>query len=191
MSENNEKRLFVALNLPDNIKSDLTKVIEILQNKTPGVKWVKPAGMHITLQFLGNIDEAKEEIIKESLSHLTGKFEEFIFKLDGLDAFPNTKRPRVIIVKCCQEKHNSATALQKSIGQEIFVRAGLKPESRPWRPHIALGRVKKQGWELYTNVNISDSKFMVKTFDLVQSFLKPTGAEYKILKRYNLRPFTK
>ena len=185
MSNKDKKRLFIALNLPEEIKDELSKIINILRHKLPGVKWVESEGLHITLHFLGNINATAETKTKEAMERLAGKFGVFEFELGGLGAFPNLDRPRVIFVECRQLVRNSAMALQKSLGQEILIRAEIKLNRRPWTPHITLGRVKSRKSPGSIHCPIPNTEFRVPTFDLMESVLRPSGAEYKIIEKFN------
>ena len=109
----------------------------------------------------------------------------FEFELSGLGAFPNLDRPRVIFVECRQLGRNSAMALQKSLGQEILIRAEIKLNRRPWTPHITLGRVKSRKSPGSIHCPIPNTEFRVPTFDLMESVLRPSGAEYKIIEKFN------
>lgn len=70
-----KKRLFIAINLPDNIKSDLTVWLKdfIRHNQNQPIKWVKPEGLHLTLHFLGYLDEEKEKQVREMLRQIAGQ----------------------------------------------------------------------------------------------------------------------
>ncbi len=188
MSNAPKKRLFIALNLPLDIKDELVNKIKILRHQVGGVKWVNPEGLHITLHFLGNLDSNTENIIKEAMEHLVGKFGTFQFKLGNINAFPNLDRPRVIFIECEQSGKNLALALHKSLGQEILIRAEIKLDERPWTSHITLGRVKGRGvtMKIPPDSPPLGSTFMVDTFDLMESDLKPIGAVYKIIEKFKL-----
>ena len=120
------------------------------------------------------------------MEHLVGKFGTFQFKLGGINAFPNLDRPRVIFIECEQSGKNLALALHGSLGQEILIRAEIKLDERPWTSHITLGRVRGVTMQIPPDPSPLSSTFTVDTFDLMESELKPTGAEYKIIEKFKL-----
>ncbi len=173
------KRLFLAINLPSNLKKEISNLIETLQTKNRGVKWVNPAGVHFTLHFLGEIEGKKEEEIKKIMVAVAKQFPRAQIQIGSIDAFPDLSQPRVIFLTAQQIGSRSLLALQKAVGRELE-RLGISLDQRPWRLHLTLGRVK--GRLNFTSAPIAKQirkPFTVASFELMSSVLKPTGAEYK------------
>ncbi len=87
-------RLFVALDLPEEVRQELRDLIERLSKVCPDARWVRPEGIHITLKFIGHVDAAKADSIRQALEPIrSDRPVEMQFR--GLGFFPNERRPRV------------------------------------------------------------------------------------------------
>ena len=173
------KRLFLAINLPFDLKKEIGNLIEALRTKNRGVKWVNSVGVHFTLHFLGEIEEKKEEEIKKAMTVVAKQFPPARIKIGQINAFPDLNQPRVIFLTAQQINGRSLPVLQENTGQELK-RLGIFLEERPWRLHLTLGRVK--GRFNFVTVPILRQirkSFFVDSFELMSSILKPAGAEYK------------
>lgn len=181
-------RSFIAINLPDQIKKELGFLIEKLKEKNPNknIKWVKPENIHLTLHFLGYLEQEKikevERIIQKSIISLKSTK----IELKDFGGFPNLEQPRVLFISC-QEVRNTLHNLQKKLGQELE-RIGLETDHRSWRIHLTMARLKTPLHLLVTNLNKLQLKsFEVKSIDLMKSELTPKGAIYSILKNFSLQ----
>jgi len=187
MNEQSKKRLFIALNLPQNIKDQVSDLINKLAKQNSGafIKWVKPKGLHLTLHFLGYLDKNQAEQVKLIMQSLGGKFGELQFSLGKVSAFPNLINPRVIFLECNQVNSKSVFKLQELLGEKL-IKLGIAIDKRPWKPHLTLGRVKGKCNLKITDYKFKTKEFSVKNFDLMQSRLTPKGAEYKRIINYRL-----
>ena len=92
-------RSFIAIELPEEIKTSLEQVQQILKSGDPGcAKWVDPAGMHLTLKFLGNVGEDTVDYILKSMEEACKGISSFNLELKNLGAFPNLRRVQVVWV---------------------------------------------------------------------------------------------
>lgn len=188
---NEKKRLFIALNTPPEVKKKIADLLDELR-KIGGenVKCVSADNLHITLHFIGYADNELMEKIKEALNGISGKFGKMEFELGRIGAFPHMDRPRVIFLECKQTNGDSVFKLQKKLGEELN-KIGIKTDSRLWTPHITLGRVKDNHEDYaelssgYPGLN-SAKKFIINSFELMESKLTPHGAEYKEIMGYKL-----
>jgi len=180
MDNQSKKRLFIALNIPKQVKQELIKVIEKLQVKNRGVKWVKADGLHLTLHFLGSLDENLTEQVKLSMQSFQGKFNQLQFQLGKINAFPNLTRPRVIFIECKQVDSKSVFKLQELLCEKL-IKLGIGVDRRSWKPHLTLGRVKVPGdFRISSVLSFKlGTSFSIDSFELMQSTLNPGGAEYK------------
>ena len=187
MTGNDRKRLFMALNLPREIKEKLAVYLEDLARQNQGVKWVNSEGLHLTLHFLGYLDERKTEEVKSMMGGLEGKFGEMNFSLKRLDAFPNLARPRIIFLEARQTGDQSVFDLQKMLGLGL-IKLKIDIDDRPWRSHLTLGRVKLPGQDirLQQDLKILPVDFSVSSFELMESELTPAGARYKKVASFKL-----
>ena len=137
-------RTFVAIDISDEARSNLDEVIDELKPRVAGVKWVRSKGIHLTLKFLGNVPESMISSIGSVLEETSGRVKPFDVSVNSLGAFPNPRRARVIWVGL-DEPTGNLSALAKNIdrGMETL---GFEPESREFRPHLTIGRVRKSGF---------------------------------------------
>lgn len=181
------KRLFIALNLPKEIKTKLSEVIIKLQSENNLIRCVNPETPHITLNFLGNLDKKTEEQVKLVMQSMSGKFNEVYFKLGKINAFPNLRQPRTIFLECLQLKSNSIARLHELL-KEKFKSIGLPADNKLWRSHITLARVKESCQiKLPDDLSgLEGKEFSINTFELMESELKQSGAEHKTVMSFKL-----
>ncbi|MBN2136115.1 MAG: RNA 2',3'-cyclic phosphodiesterase [Acidobacteria bacterium] len=184
-------RLFIAIPLPDKIIKSVSEIQYSLKKRSEtAVKWVNPKSIHITLKFLGEVEESTVPTITNSLSKIEVPFHSLDLSLNNIGFFPNPKRPRVIWVGLKGDTENTALLadrIDKSLAKE-----GFEPESRPFKPHLTLGRFK-DNYRLNALLSkveeispVSSDIFTSSDFHLYQSILKPSGAEYKVLNSFPL-----
>lgn len=141
--ENSTVRVFIALDLPAATKFPLSRAIAELQRAIPsGVRWVDPAGIHLTLKFLGDIEAGRIEPVLDAMGQGAGEFgaAALSLRLSGLGVFPNLREPRVLWAGV---KGDLAALgrLQQGV-DESCAALGFARERRPFRPHLTLGRVR-------------------------------------------------
>ncbi len=186
MNNSIKKRLFIALNLPDKIKDELASLLKILKNNNPTVKWCQPEILHLTLHFLGYQEPKSENQIMAAMQNLSGKFSAMEFKLDKLGAFPNLFNPRVIFIACQQLNGDSVLNLQSQLAEKL-AELGLAVDKRSWQAHLTLGRAKDYAkFQLPVNLSLPSGKFIIDSFELMESELYSAGAKYKIVKSFKL-----
>lgn len=180
-------RLFWAVNLPDSVKADLGKLAEKLRVSNADAKWVEEHNLHLTLQFLGEVERHRlldiNAAVKAAVSHL----EPFRLNLGGLGAFPNYNRPRVLWVGVGGEL-DKVKDLHNKVGQALTT-IGFAPEERPFRPHLTLARFRSligveqlmQGVQQLRPHVQELGHFHVKSVDLMQSHLSSKGPKYSIV----------
>ena len=182
MSNIKKKRLFIALNLPAETKEAISNFVDNIRENWGGIRWISSLGLHITLHFLGEMTFEDEEEVRLSLQSLDYQFKELEFEIVKLGVFPNMNRPRIVYLACRQTNGNSIEKLQELIGFN-FVKLGIKIDEKKWKPHITIGRANGQ-IKASLPGEFEKIKFKATTFDLMEAFLKTTGAEYKKLASY-------
>jgi 2'-5' RNA ligase len=174
-------RSFIAIELPETVKSALAELQQELKKCGADIRWIKLASIHLTLKFLGNIEDKVVENIVKVIKGTCEKYSEFNLDIKGVGVFPNIKSPRVIWVGV-----NSNTAIS-GLQNEIeggMSSLGFERENRKFTPHLTLGRFRSyQGKaslvdkiESYkdTTFGIMD----VNSVSLIKSDLSPAGAKY-------------
>jgi 2'-5' RNA ligase len=183
-------RLFVALDFPDAVRKSLREFIARLKPACRGAKWVRPEVMHVTLKFIGEVSGEKLEPIRAALAtvHSSASVE---MQFRGLGFFPNERRPRVLW--CGVEASPNLTELAATIDRAL-VPVGIAAESRDFVPHLTLARFKPDTdarGELDALVRAAGElksydfgRTRETEFHLIESILKPAGAEYKRLESF-------
>lgn len=183
-------RLFIAVEISEEIKREIVKITDKFKEAGADVKWVRPEGMHLTLKFLGEVDETRKDKIVDILKPISKTKSPFIITFQGLGAFPDLKRPRVIWIGAEKGKEEL-----KNIAEEIegpLSEMGFSKEKREFSPHLTLGRVKsnrgiKELVSLLTGCNdLILSELNADKISLIQSILKREGSEYKSVVSCNL-----
>jgi 2'-5' RNA ligase len=178
-------RLFVALPLPDSVKRSL----EPLTRGLGDVRWLAPDQQHLTLRFIGEVDNGRLDEIAEALALVPGAPLEV--RLDGLGHFPLRGEPRVVWVGVA--KNPELVSLKRRIDRAL-AHAGLPAETRKFAPHVTLARIRGPlsrdrlaTWLMRHSLYRSEP-FPVSDFHLYSSWLKSAGAEHQIEASYELVP---
>ena len=178
-------RAFVAVDLEPQTVQKIAEAIAQLRPRMPGIRWLPPANFHLTLKFLGDIDEAKVAPIAAALERDLYPFSCFTINAKGLGVFPDLKRPRILWVGLVGGELNAlASRVEKAL-----VPFGFSAERRAFTPHLTVGRWrdfngswKDLGDEVEKWRGHDFGRSNVDEVILFQSVLKPEGAVYRPLK---------
>ncbi len=170
-------RTFLALEVSASVADYLSGVVDKLSKRTRDVKWVKRDAIHITLKFLGEIDEALVGKIKEALEPLGRRFTPFMVSLKELDAFPSRRRARVVMVRL-NKGADEMNAVYEAVEEGLTV-FDFEREARGYTAHITLGRAKTPGPFPDGDLPpLEKMDFRVDGIVLFKSTLAPGGAIY-------------
>lgn len=187
------KRAFVAINLPGEIREKLVKWQEI--HKNMDVRWTKKDSLHITLFFIGWIEDEKIKNISLRLKTIADNYQPFDIYLTEITVGPDEKNPRMIWAN-----GPVPDELKKLSGEitETMEKIVDRREIHPFKNHITLARKRgsrpiksgeprpiRAGIKLF-NEEIS-LKFRVENFELMESKLLRDGAEYRIIESFGLK----
>jgi RNA 2',3'-cyclic 3'-phosphodiesterase len=193
-------RAFVAVELPDDVLAHLGAVQRDLQKELgrveSAVRWVKPEGMHLTLQFLGDVPRAQLPDIEQALREAGAGARPTQVRTAGLGAFPNPNRARVIWIGL-EGDLQPLFDVERAIGRALTP-LGYRPD-KPFKPHLTLGRVREhiRPEEAAALAQVlllapaskrppNSSVFTADAVSLMQSTLQPGGAEYRELARIRI-----
>ena len=126
-------RLFVGLDLPDPVRM----VLGGIGSGVPGARWTPPGNLHVTLRFIGEVDETTADAIDVALSGIRAP--DFEMTLAGCGAFASGHRAHTLWTGV--ERGPALLHLQDKV-ESAVVRAGVAPEGRKYQPHVTLARLK-------------------------------------------------
>jgi 2'-5' RNA ligase len=179
-------RLFVALDLAEDVHSNLLNLVRELRPTGADLRWVRPEGLHLTLKFIGEVPEEKRGPIEEALRAVSSP-EPVELHFSGLGYFPNPRRPRVFWVGI--EASANLAPLAAAV-EAALAPLGIKPEKRAFVPHLTLGRFKTSNGLPRLQEKIAAlpatefGRQQTHVFHLYQSRLSPQGAQYTKLAEF-------
>src|ERR1041385_8554749 len=157
-------RLFTGLEIPKALGESLS----LLRGGLPGARWIDPENYHLTLRFIGDVDDD----IAQEIAWLLGKVRrrDFELRLAGLQSFGG-KRPRAVVASVASSQ--SVMELQAE-HERLMQRVGLEPEGRKYTPHVTLARLRDTSSRqvadyLATRAFIAPLPFEVSRFVLFSS----------------------
>lgn len=183
-------RTFIAIEIPEEIKKTLAAIESHLKYSQADVKWVKPEIIHLTLKFLGEIDEKKCEEVKALLDTVGKNNKLFEISLKDIGAFPSIDRPRVVWVGLDSGAKESAKIAGEV--EESFARIGFAKEIREFAAHLTIGRVRSSKNIASLKDKVLSYKFptiepqLVSSITLFKSTLTPEGPIYTKLHEAKL-----
>lgn len=187
-------RLFVGVDIGDAVRAEVTRVTQIISEKVeavetpPRITWVKPAALHVTLRFIGEIDDAGVPALCEQMAPPIF-VAPFAVEWRGLGAFPSVRHPRAlwlgVIDGGAQLGELEAEVTRRLVGTLDLV-------ARPLLPHLTLGRVKMAGtgvdWpKILRAVEVRGARSAVNCVTLYRSQLSQKGPHYTGLVSAPLR----
>jgi 2'-5' RNA ligase len=181
-------RCFIAIKMPDTLLTDIGQYIQQIKKLAPDVRWVKARSIHITLKFLGEIEENLLQQVVNELHPLKNLVEPFDLVVSGFGSFPSEKNPRVFWIGLEADVKNSLFTLHKWIDTKLES-LGFTKEKRRFSPHLTVGRVKRpQNYnKLYHFIERNPFPkriFKVEKVILMRSELNVAGAIYTPIEEY-------
>jgi 2'-5' RNA ligase len=176
-------RLFAAIELPERVRQSLA----MLSGGIPGARWVEPDSYHVTLRFIGEVDNGQAADIGAQLAELAAP--SFDLELSGIGQFNTGGRPRVVWVGV--QSSPALSHLARKIDRAIAA-AGLPPEDRNFAPHVSIARLRNAAMPrvaryLSEHALFRASIFTVKHFTLFESLQGNDRPVYVPLADYPLR----
>ena len=175
-------RLFVALEIPDDIRDRL----EELCMGVAGARWVEPENMHVTLRFIGDVDGAVCEDVVDAL--LAVRAPSLELTLERLGTFQQGSIAHTLWVGV--QRNDALLQLQSKV-ERALVAAGLSPERRRYTPHLTIARTKEAPVEHLASFIAEHepfrlAPFAVERFSLFSSFLSKNGVQYALEETFSL-----
>jgi RNA 2',3'-cyclic 3'-phosphodiesterase len=179
-------RLFVALDIPDDVRTALAVLAAKLRAVSPKARWARVEGLHVTLKFIGEASQEKAQAIKSALAPVPAR-NTFAMNFGSLGFFPNERRPRVLWAGVAAGPELAALAADV---ETALAALDLPREDRVFSPHLTLVRFDSpRGLDaLRAAIEKADplefGAATAREFHLYQSVLKPGGAEYTRLATF-------
>ncbi len=190
MNNENSLRLFIAVELSQEIKESIFGLAEGLFEVRTGLRLVSRENLHITMRFLGKADEKTARGAGRAMAEAVLPIEPFALRVRGTGVFPSTGRPAVLWAGVEDEKQ-MLRRLSSEL-EEKLVKTGLRREEKPFHPHVTAARVKKniqqadvqkiKTW-LNENKDADMGKMTVRGISLFDSTLTSKGAVYRLVEK--------
>ncbi len=178
-------RSFVAVPTPPMIIERIMALMTDLRSVPSDVKWEHAEKLHITLKFLGSMEESDLQSFSALLSEKARTISPFEYAYEGIGAFPNLEHPRVYWVGTSDAR---ALIGLNGIVEQLARRFSVAQDDRPFHPHVTIGRAKGS-----RGINLLTARVKSLTFEpvaahcseilLMKSDLEPTGSRYSVLSR--------
>ena len=181
-------RAFIAIEINDAVRDNLLRAQERIGSKSAKIKFVERENFHVTLKFLGEIDEALAEDVKKALAEIARKHKKHRVRVKGIGVFPNPNYVRVIWAGI--EDDEGIKAIAKDVEREMR-RLGFKKD-KDFVAHITIGRVKFVRDKVELAMALKDladedfGEFDVEAIELKKSTLTPKGPIYETVARFEL-----
>jgi RNA 2',3'-cyclic 3'-phosphodiesterase len=174
-------RLFVGVDLPGQVKDVLSSVVERLRPEAPAAKWVPRDNLHLTMSFLGEIDESRVPGILDALAEAAGNEPGPIDTvLEGSGAFPSPRRARVLWVGL-GDPHGRLASLAGAVASQLEP-LGFPQEKRPWTPHLTIARFRQpMNTSTMSGARIEPVAFIVSAVTLFRSRLARPSPRYEVV----------
>ena len=190
-------RAFLAVELSEDLQQQITQTQQDLKHrlgrensKDVRISWVQPASIHLTIKFLGDIDEQLVEPLREALEQVVKAHQPIRIPFERLGVFPHPQQPHVLWVGPSEqweqgEEAKRLAALHRAV-DDCCRLVDCAPETRPFSPHLTLARIKAGERQFAQALATSGAidrpmalgSLAVESLALVKSELRPTGSVY-------------
>jgi RNA 2',3'-cyclic 3'-phosphodiesterase len=180
-------RVFIALNLPSNVRRSLAASLEPLRQRLLPVRWTGEESLHLTLKFLGDIDGTEVPRLRDTLQTVAAGHSPLVLSITGIGAFPSLRRASVLWAGVAPDA--PLLSLQHDVEMALS-RLGYVRDLKPFRPHVTVARLKSGtrplDVERLAPVHDFAGTAPVATMDLMRSHLSPDGVVHEPLLRLRL-----
>jgi 2'-5' RNA ligase len=176
-------RTFVAVFPPQDVREALFRAAQNLRTSTD-FRLVGQEKIHLTLKFLGDVAEEDLDTIEKALQPISEDHDPFEVSTSGFGAFPSAKRARILWTSIEQGTEHLRTVATEV--ENLLVPAGFERETRPYVPHLTLGRARARQTKLDASETSPPTlRFTVSSIDLVKSASGKNGVTYSTLATYH------
>jgi 2'-5' RNA ligase len=183
-------RLFVSLDLAPHLHQEVQSVQELLADAS-GLRFIDPTQAHITLKFLGDVEESRLDVVSDAISDAveTANIEPFQAEFGDLGVFPDLDYISVVWLGV-RDGSEQVTTLHESLEDELTA-IGFEPEDHDFTPHVTIARMDHAGGKSLVQEVVQErsptvGRMTVDTISLTESTLTPDGPEYEAVERFDL-----
>ena len=180
-------RLFIALKIPDEIKYKLLDDCHQLSDSTELFKWEKPEKLHLTLKFIGEVEEELVSSIAKEIAFVE-EYNSFTFNVTKFGFFYRNDLPVILWAEL--QTDESIHRLVEQLNERLSI-FSIPVERRKFKPHLTMLRLKKNPGKKFIlkfeEHSFANWNFNSSGITLFKSELFPTGARYTTIKKYNLK----
>lgn len=185
-------RTFLALEIPEEVRNACLALQDELAVAAPAVKWVEEENIHITLLFLGEVDERDLVGVCRAAQWVCAEIDSFPLSLAGAGCFGDSKKPRTIWVGI-EEGYEALVTLHDALEEAMLELRCYRREERKYTPHVTLGRVKGDETSphlpqaLLRRRDWRGGEWLVNEVRVLSSELTRDGPLYGVLSRAKLK----
>jgi 2'-5' RNA ligase len=182
-------RLFLAIDIPDEIKENIRKLIENISKNDVNVRFTEPKNLHLTLKFLGEVDEKELTEVETKTLDVAAKFGPFDAEIGSMGYFGTPDYLRVLWIDITRGK-DKIVEIMRELNKELN---HIRREVREENPHLTIGRIKSGRnkdillREVERNKSVKFGRFPVNVIKLKKSVLRSEGPEYSEVKKFYLK----
>lgn len=185
-------RSFIAIPLADEVSRNAVRLLKRVRVSGDGIKWVPTDNLHLTLKFLGEVENTEIPSVCDVTRNLCQQYDPFPLRFVGTGGFPNSERPRILYAGV-DDSSGALTEIVTRLEKDL-AKLGFKPEPRDYTPHLTLGRTRggssRASGEVIDRVMAeADSELGTMLVDCVQlyaSFLDKHGPTYQVMDTIEL-----
>ena len=184
-------RSFLAFRLPDDIRRQVAAIHDELRRSGLGLRWVRPDTIHLTVVFLGDVAEDAMGPLKNAVAPVCARFAPFTAALEGVHVFGGVRNPRVLWIGLAGDTERLG-AFRDAL-QDAVAPCGITAETRPYHPHLTLGRFRRDRGRnaqlkdiLERHRTVASGQWELRELTLFKSDLKPDGAVHTPLAAWPL-----
>ena len=185
------QRTFVAIDLNAEVRRRAKTLLTALSRTTSGVRWVAPDQLHVTLKFLGDVDDTRFYAVCEAVRKAVRGRTPFSLACRGVGAFPDLSRPRTVWLGL-DDPEGQLADLQAEVERQLRT-LDFPEENRPFRAHVTLGRVQEHARDLESlqaaledQADFDARWLTVESCTVYASELRRAGPVYSVLGRIAL-----
>ncbi len=191
MLPNEQKRIFAALNISEEAKDRIAEITRELKRNFSHLRvgWEKPEKIHLTLKFLGDIDEKQLGQLGEAVKSAVSGFAPFSLRMENAGCFPSRKKAKILWIGLTDESGNLQN-LQERLEEETGAR-GFEKENRLFKPHLTVARLREpersaELTDAFLQKQFEPVSFEVSEIVIYESKLQPAGSVYSVVTKHEL-----